>query len=122
MSTGGKVDCDLTIDIDSLYDHTGEYKTREVSEPRILLENLYPGAGYQIKVFAVSHGLWSEPHTHFQAVCKPLLTGVFVHSSLVAFVSPSSVLPSVCKRRAGKKGLLTLNLLCLSFSLSSPLG
>ena len=47
---------------------TGESRTREVVEPRILIENLYPGAGYQVKVFAVSHGLWSEPHIHFQAV------------------------------------------------------
>ncbi|KAI9561811.1 hypothetical protein GHT06_012772 [Daphnia sinensis] len=47
---------------------TGDPKTREVTEPRILLENLYPGASYQIRVFAVSHGLWSEPNTHFQAV------------------------------------------------------
>jgi cadherin 5 type 2 (VE-cadherin) len=48
----------------------GDPKTREVTEPRILLENLYPGASYQIRVFAVSHGLLSEPNTHFQAVCK----------------------------------------------------
>jgi len=47
---------------------TGEFRTREVFEPRILLEGLYPGAGYQVKVFAVSHELWSEPHAHFQAV------------------------------------------------------
>ena len=51
-------------------DFAGEFKTREVFEPRILLEGLYPGAGYQIKVFAVSHELWSEPHAHFQAVCE----------------------------------------------------
>ena len=49
---------------------SGDPKTREVTEPRIFLENLYPGASYQIRVFAVSHGLWSEPNTHFQAVCK----------------------------------------------------
>lgn len=41
-----------------------------MTEPRILIENLYPGANYQIKVFAVSHGLRSEPHVHMQAVCK----------------------------------------------------
>jgi len=34
------------------------------------LRNLYPGAAYQLKVFAISHGLLSEPHDYFQAVCK----------------------------------------------------
>lgn len=33
------------------------------------LRNLYPGAAYQLKVFAISHGLLSEPHDYFQAVC-----------------------------------------------------
>lgn len=34
------------------------------------LRNLHPGAAYQLKVFAISHGLLSEPHDYFQAVCK----------------------------------------------------
>lgn len=34
------------------------------------LKNLYPGAAYQLKVFAISHGLLSEPHDYFQAVCE----------------------------------------------------
>lgn len=33
-----------------------------------LLENLYPGAGYEIKVYAVSYGLISEPHSYFQTI------------------------------------------------------
>jgi len=32
------------------------------------LRDLYPGAAYHIQVFAVSHGLQSEPHRSFQAV------------------------------------------------------
>ena len=56
---------------------TGEMKSREVTEPRILIDGLYPGAAYHIKVYAVSHGLWSEPHTHFQAVCKSSRLEIF---------------------------------------------
>ncbi|XP_050434871.1 tyrosine-protein phosphatase 10D-like isoform X2 [Adelges cooleyi] len=41
---------------------------RITSEWRVSLRHLYPGAAYQIKVFAISHGLLSEPHDYFQAV------------------------------------------------------
>lgn len=37
-------------------------------ENRQIIKGLFPGAQYNIKVFAVSHGLKSEPHTYFQAV------------------------------------------------------
>ncbi|KAK7873176.1 hypothetical protein R5R35_006394 [Gryllus longicercus] len=37
-------------------------------ESSLILRDLYPGAGYEVKVFALSHGLRSEPHAHFQAV------------------------------------------------------
>lgn len=43
---------------------------RITSEYRMALKNLYPGGSYQLKVFAISHGLLSEPHDYFQAVCK----------------------------------------------------
>jgi receptor-type tyrosine-protein phosphatase beta len=43
---------------------------RITNEWRMALRNLYPGAAYQLKVFAISHGLLSEPHDYFQAVCK----------------------------------------------------
>ncbi|KAK8376280.1 hypothetical protein O3P69_008762 [Scylla paramamosain] len=42
--------------------------TRQTENTQVVLEDLYPGAGYEIKVYAVSHGLWSEPHVYFQAV------------------------------------------------------
>ncbi|XP_044592412.1 tyrosine-protein phosphatase 10D isoform X1 [Cotesia glomerata] len=47
---------------------TGESATTLTTESHIILEDLYPGAGYEVKVFAISHGLKSEPHDYFQAV------------------------------------------------------
>lgn len=47
---------------------TGESATTLTTESHIALQDLYPGAGYEVKVFALSHGLKSEPHAHFQAV------------------------------------------------------
>lgn len=44
--------------------------TTLTTDSRLVLDNLYPGAGYEVEVFAVSHGLRSEPHDYFQAVCK----------------------------------------------------
>lgn len=49
---------------------TGEVKTIWTTEPRLVIKSLFPGAGYEVKVFAVSHGLRSEPHAYFLAVCK----------------------------------------------------
>ncbi|RZF35702.1 hypothetical protein LSTR_LSTR009570 [Laodelphax striatellus] len=45
-----------------------EAVTTMTTDYKLTLTNLYPGAGYQIKVFAISHGLRSEPHDYFQAV------------------------------------------------------
>ena len=47
---------------------TGTPTSVETEEPRVTLEKLYPGAGYEIKVYALSHGLLSEPHISFTAV------------------------------------------------------
>ncbi|XP_034247190.1 tyrosine-protein phosphatase 10D isoform X1 [Thrips palmi] len=47
---------------------TGERVTTLTTDSRLVLDNLYPGAGYEVEVFAVSHGLRSEPHDYFQAV------------------------------------------------------
>ncbi|KAF7495092.1 Tyrosine-protein phosphatase 10D [Sarcoptes scabiei] len=32
------------------------------------LEELYPGAVYEISVYAISHGLYSDPHSYFQTI------------------------------------------------------
>ncbi|XP_055949262.1 tyrosine-protein phosphatase 10D-like [Argiope bruennichi] len=34
----------------------------------LVLEDLFPGAGYEIKVYAISFNLWSEPHSYFQTI------------------------------------------------------
>lgn len=34
----------------------------------VVLSDLFPGAGYEIKVYAISFGLWSEPHSYFQTI------------------------------------------------------
>ncbi|XP_029155618.1 tyrosine-protein phosphatase 10D isoform X1 [Nylanderia fulva] len=47
---------------------TGESATTLTTESHIVLEDLYPGAAYEVKVFAISHGLRSEPHDYMQAV------------------------------------------------------
>lgn len=49
---------------------TLEKIARTTYENRIVLTNLYPGAGYTVRVYAISHGLRSEPHEYFQPVCK----------------------------------------------------
>ncbi|MCL4142342.1 UNVERIFIED_CONTAM: hypothetical protein GTU68_048123, partial [Idotea baltica] len=50
---------------------TGVPVTRLTEDAHVLLEDLYPGAGYEIKVYAISQAeLWSEPHVYFQAICK----------------------------------------------------
>lgn len=47
---------------------TGERLTKIVYDFNIVIRDLYPGAGYTVKVFAISHGLRSEPHEYFQPV------------------------------------------------------
>lgn len=49
---------------------TGEVHTEETTDSRLVIKGLYPGAGYEVKVSAVSHELRSEPHAYFLAVCK----------------------------------------------------
>lgn len=49
---------------------TKEEIRRRTMDTRFVFRDLHPGANYEIKVFAISHGLRSEPHSHFQAVCK----------------------------------------------------
>ncbi|CAH1159779.1 unnamed protein product [Phaedon cochleariae] len=47
---------------------TNERNIRTTYDSKIILSHLYPGAGYLVKVFAISHGLKSEPHEYFQPV------------------------------------------------------
>jgi len=49
-------------------DSLGDPMTTYTTDSKLILTQLYPGAGYHIKVIAVSHGLQSEPHDYFQAV------------------------------------------------------
>ncbi|XP_066970331.1 tyrosine-protein phosphatase 10D-like [Macrobrachium rosenbergii] len=48
--------------------NTGKSITRQTVDSHITLTDLFPGAGYEVKVYAISHGLWSDPHINFQAV------------------------------------------------------
>jgi len=49
---------------------TGETFNVTTEDSKILVSDLYPGAAYNIQLFAVSHGLRSERHDYFQTVCK----------------------------------------------------
>ncbi|XP_025830814.1 tyrosine-protein phosphatase 10D-like [Agrilus planipennis] len=55
-------------EIQLIRNDTLENILRNTYESRIVLTNLYPGAGYTVKVFAISHNLKSEPHEYFQPV------------------------------------------------------
>lgn len=47
---------------------TKEKEETKTKNNFILLEDLFPGAGYEIKVYAVSYGLISDPHSYFQTI------------------------------------------------------
>lgn len=67
---------------------TNERNIRMTYESKIILNHLYPGAGYLVKVFAISHGLRSEPHEYFQPVCKFFYFTVFLNTNVYVFVVP----------------------------------
>lgn len=56
---------------------TGEEKRIWTTDSRLVIKNLHPGAGYEVKVFAVSHDQKSEPHTYFIAVCEYFFSSPF---------------------------------------------
>ena len=47
---------------------TGHAIQINTTQKKVTLPNLYPGAGYVIQLFELSHGLLSEPHESFTAV------------------------------------------------------
>jgi len=49
---------------------TREERTMATNETSLTIHYLHPGSGYEVKVHAISHGVRSEPHSYFQAVCK----------------------------------------------------
>lgn len=57
-------------EITYLRNDTGEMHRELTTDSRLVISGLHPGAGYEVKVFAVSHGLLSEPHSYFLAVCE----------------------------------------------------
>ncbi|KAL5277336.1 hypothetical protein ACFFRR_002529 [Megaselia abdita] len=74
---------------------TSEKRTVYTTESRLVINKLYPGAGYEVKVFAVSHGLRSEPYVDFQAVYPNpprnlTIEKVTSNSVLVRWVKPEN--------------------------------
>ncbi|XP_017783937.1 PREDICTED: tyrosine-protein phosphatase 10D [Nicrophorus vespilloides] len=55
-------------EVECVRNDTNDFILRTTYESRIVLTHLYPGAGYMVKVFAISHGRKSEPHEYFQPV------------------------------------------------------
>lgn len=53
-----------------LRNDTGKVLSNTTKENWLLINNLYSGASYEIKVYAISYGLESEPHSYFQTVGK----------------------------------------------------
>ncbi|KAL0279954.1 UNVERIFIED_CONTAM: hypothetical protein PYX00_001395 [Menopon gallinae] len=47
---------------------TGETVSKKTTETKLVISDLFPGAGYHVKLYAISHGLPSDAHEYFQAV------------------------------------------------------
>ncbi|XP_002010656.3 tyrosine-protein phosphatase 10D [Drosophila mojavensis] len=47
---------------------TKEERTISTNLTNLIIKYLHPGSGYEIKVYAISHEMRSEPHAYFQAV------------------------------------------------------
>ncbi|XP_064538803.1 tyrosine-protein phosphatase 10D isoform X1 [Drosophila montana] len=47
---------------------TNEERTISTNRTNLVIKYLHPGSGYEIKVYAISHDMRSEPHAYFQAV------------------------------------------------------
>ncbi|KAF5292505.1 hypothetical protein FQR65_LT01650 [Abscondita terminalis] len=55
-------------EIQLIRNDTLEKIVKTTYESRIILNNLFPGAGYTVKLYAISHALRSDPHEYFQPV------------------------------------------------------
>ncbi|XP_034102498.1 tyrosine-protein phosphatase 10D isoform X2 [Drosophila albomicans] len=65
---------------------TNEERTISTNHTSLIIKYLHPGSGYEVKVYAISHDVRSEPHSYFQAVFpKPPrnLTQQTVNTNLV---------------------------------------
>ncbi|KAH8275987.1 hypothetical protein KR018_000494, partial [Drosophila ironensis] len=47
---------------------TREERTISTNETNLIINYLHPGSSYEVKVYAISHGIKSEPHSYFQPV------------------------------------------------------
>ncbi|XP_023030933.1 tyrosine-protein phosphatase 10D isoform X1 [Drosophila willistoni] len=47
---------------------THEERTITTNQTNLIIRHLHAGSGYEIKVYAISHEMRSEPHSYFQAV------------------------------------------------------
>lgn len=70
-------------------------KVTTTTDSRLVIRNLFPGAVYEVKVFALSHDLPSDPHEYFQAVLPlpPInmsIERVSSNSVLVHWTGPGS--------------------------------
>ncbi|XP_018572478.1 tyrosine-protein phosphatase 10D [Anoplophora glabripennis] len=78
---------------------TDEKSIRTTYDSKIILKHLYPGGGYLVKVFAISHGLKSEPHEYFQPVFPRPTTNMSIektttNSVIVQWAAPADSLIS----------------------------
>ncbi|CAM1318251.1 Uncharacterised protein g6905 [Pycnogonum litorale] len=73
---------------------TGQIKKKTIFKNSIILKDLYPGALYNVQVYAVSHGIRSEPITQYQAVFpeppKSLTIVSITNSSMIVTWNPPS--------------------------------
>lgn len=60
-----------------LRNDTGKVLSNTTKENWLLINNLFSGASYEIKVYAISYGLESEPHSYFQTVGKHIYFYVY---------------------------------------------
>ncbi|GFY75034.1 tyrosine-protein phosphatase 10D [Trichonephila inaurata madagascariensis] len=73
---------------------TGQVRTNTTKDNWLWIDNLYSGASYEIKVYALSYGLESEPHSYYQTVApKPPHNVQIVKASnstmILTWISPN---------------------------------